>query len=240
MISRAKRVFHEEGPIQVIRKGVPFVYKNFVRPHIPKHERVVRFNGIDARTGDVCAVDRFVPWFEIPWYNSDDQTYEEPLIESLRSTVETGDTVVIIGGGWGVTATVAASLVGPSGNVIIYEGAADRINDIKGTLKLNSVTDRVTVRHAIVGEPVALTGDPGHAEHIAPSDLPECDVLEMDCEGSEVDILPKLKIYPATLIVETHRNESTVRDELDNLGYKIVKRGVEIPNEIFILTAQQR
>lgn len=240
MISRAKRVYREEGPTQVVRKGVPFVYEEFIRPRLPKLERTVRFNGIEARTGDVCLADRFVPWFDTPRYNSDDPAYEQPLIEALRSNLEVGDSVVIVGGGWGVTATVAASIVGKSGSVVVYEGAADRISDIKGTLERNGVSDRVTVHHAIVGEPVTLTGAPENADHVAPGDLPNCDVLEMDCEGSEVDILPNLDIRPETLIVETHRNKPTVEGHLERLGYEAVDCGVEIPDEIFILTARRR
>lgn len=240
VISRAKRVYREEGPVQVVRKGVPFVYEEFIRPHLPKLERTVRFNGIEAQTGDVCLADRFVPWFETPWYNSSDPAYEQPLIDALRSNLMAGDSVVIIGGGWGVTATVAASIVGESGSVVVYEGAADRISDIKGTLEYNGVSEQVTVHHAIVGEPVTLTGAPKNADHVGPDDLPDCDLLEMDCEGSEVDILPNLDIRPETLIVETHRNEPTVKDHLNSLGYELVNRGVELPGEIFVLTARRR
>jgi hypothetical protein len=240
VISRAKRVYREEGPVQVVRKGVPFVYDEFIRPHLPKRERTVCFNGIQAETGDVCPVDRFVPWFETPWYNTSDPAYEQPLIEALRSNLVAGDSVVIVGGGWGVTATVAASIVGESGSVVVYEGAADRIADIKGTLECNGVSKRVTVHHAIVGEPVTLTGAPENADHVAPNTLPDCDLLEMDCEGSEVDILPSLDIRPETLIVETHRNEPTVEDHLECLGYDVVDRGVELHDEIFVLTARRR
>lgn len=239
VISRAKRVYREEGPAQVVQKGVPFVYEEFVRPYLPKQERTVHFNGIEARTGDVCLADRVIPWFETPWYNSSDPTYEQPLIDSLRSNIMEGDSVVIIGGGWGVTATVAASIVGESGSVVVYEGAADRIADIKGTLEYNGVSERVTVHHAIVGEPVTLTGARKNANHIAPSNLPDCDLLEMDCEGSEVDILQNLDIRPEALIVETHRNEPTVKDHLNSLGYELVNRGVELPDEIFVLTARR-
>jgi hypothetical protein len=239
MISRAKRVFSEEGAIQVVRKGLPFIYEEFVRPRIPKRERTVQFNGINARTGDVCPIDHFIPWFETPWYNDDDPMYEQPLLETIKSTVEPGDTVIIVGGGWGVTATIAASIVGSNGEVIVYEGAAQRIADIEGTLRINNLRNRVTVQHAIVGEPVALTGVPGNAERIAPRNLPECDVLEMDCEGSETNILPGLNIRPQTLIVETHRNEEIVRDQLDQLGYEVIGRSAEIPKEVFILTTQQ-
>ena len=34
--------------------------------------------------------------------------------------------------------------------------------------------------------------------------LPPCDVLELDCEGAEVDILQKMIIQPRGILVETH------------------------------------
>jgi len=238
IVTRAKRVLREGGPAEVVRRGVPFVYEEFVRPWLPKDKRVVTFNGVQAQTGDVCAADRFVPWFEVPWYHSDVADYEEPLMTALRGTVSVGDDVVIVGGGWGVTAVVAAQLVGETGHVTVFEGSEQRVKDLYGTLDLNGVVDHVTVHHAIVGDPVALAGAPSGAERVSPGDLPECDVLEMDCEGSEVDVLSRLVSSPRAIVVETHRNEDEVRSELGQLGYRVVARDVEKPGEIFILTAE--
>lgn len=240
VLNRARRVYRENGPVEVLRRGIPFAYEEYLRPRLPKRERVVAFNGIPARTGDVCVADRVVPWFEVPEYNSDDPEYEQPLIEALESAVSAGDEVVIVGGGWGVTAVVAARATGASGSVLVFEGAADRISDMEGTLTLNEIRDRVTVRHAIVGEPMTLTGAPSGADHLRPDELPECDVLELDCEGAEVGILSRLAIKPRVVVVETHRNEQQVRGELDRLGYEVVDRDVEKPGEIFILTARRR
>lgn len=236
--TRTKRVLREDGPVEVLRRGVPFAYEEFVRARLPKHERVVRFNEVRTQAGDVCVADRFIPWFNVPWYHSDIADYEQPLINSLRETVSVGDEIVIVGGGWGVTAVVAARLVGEAGHVTVFEGSAQRVKDIHGTLSLNDLSGRVTVRHAIVGNVVALTGVPSGAEQVAPRSLPECDVLEMDCEGSEVDILSQLAIRPQTIVVETHRNEDKVRAELNRLRYKIISWGVEKPGEIFVLTAK--
>lgn len=186
----------------------------------------------------MCKFDKLAPFFDAPWYNSDVPDYEEPLIEALKSSVTKGDTVTIVGGGWGVTAVVAARLVGGSGEVIVFEGAADRISDIKGTLHLNGVTDRVSIRHAIVGDPIALSGNAGGAEHVEPSELPDSDVLELDCEGSETNIIPCLENLPEYLIVETHRNESTVKSQLDEIGYQITDRGIEKEEEIYIFTCE--
>lgn len=237
--SRARRVLYEEGGRVLLKKGFLLLYEDYLRPRLPKGEKTVNFNGISAKTGDVCIFDRIVPFFDPPWYNFDVPDYEQPLIEALTSSVSRGDTVVIVGGGWGVTAVVAARLVGDSGEVYVFEGAADRIPDIKGTLALNDVRDRVSIRHAIVGDPVALSGEAGDPDFVNPTELPQADVLEMDCEGSETGIIPNLENKPGYLIVETHRNESTVKEQLSEIGYQVINRGVEKEDEIFILTCRR-
>jgi len=71
--------------------------------------------------------------------------------------------------------------------------------------QLNDVDDVVTVEEAIVGDPTTLyQGMADDAEVIDPANLPACDVLEMDCEGSELGILEGMQIRPRVLIVELH------------------------------------
>ena len=119
----------------------------------------------------------------------------------------------------------------------MYEGAESRIANIQYTVRINDVDDRVTIRHAIVAEAIHLNGPPGHAQVVDPSEIGGCDILELDCEGAETEIIPELSSYPKTLIVETHRNESAVRDQLTAAGYEVTNRGVEKKGEIYVLTA---
>jgi hypothetical protein len=39
---------------------------------------------------------------------------------------------------------------------------------------------------------------------VHPKYLPECDYLELDCEGSEKSILEKMRINPKFIVVEVH------------------------------------
>jgi hypothetical protein len=39
---------------------------------------------------------------------------------------------------------------------------------------------------------------------LPPSELPPCNVLELDCEGAEVEILREMNIQPRVILVETH------------------------------------
>jgi hypothetical protein len=64
---------------------------------------------------------------------------------------------------------------------------------------------------------------PGNTMEI--SDLPECDVLELDCEGAEYKILSEMEIRPRDLFIEIHPNHRQINDKvpelLDELGYDI-------------------
>lgn len=173
--------------------------------------------------------------------------YEAALVDALRNEVQSGDDVVIIGGGIGVSSVVAARAAGPLGSVVTFEGAASQLNYLQETLILNGIRN-VSCRHAIVGIAKHLEGNPGGADTIAASNLPECDVLAMDCEGAEREILSELGIRPRTVIVETHGNLASVTSYVKKMGYKVSSKQVaeESPyerrclrNGIFVLTAKQ-
>ncbi|MFC6727225.1 FkbM family methyltransferase [Natronoarchaeum mannanilyticum] len=174
--------------------------------------------------------------------------YESGIANSLRTWVDEGDQVVIVGGGWGVTAAIAAEVVGPSGHVHVFEGSKQHTQYVKETAQLNNVKERISVTHAIVGTEVSLRGDSGEAQSLSPQELPECDILELDCEGSELEILHNMTIDPRIMIVESHGHLGTpsdrVRDTLENKEYQIVSEEVAdrglldecINNDVSVLT----
>ena len=49
------------------------------------------------------------------------------------------------------------------------------------------MSSRLTVKHAVVGEAIAVYGvrDQFSTLVVSPAELPECDILELDCEGAE-------------------------------------------------------
>jgi len=88
--------------------------------------------------------------------------------------------------------------------VTVFEGG-QIASEVRQVAELNEVDYVVTVEEAIVGDPTTLyQGIADDAEFIDPADLPACDVLEMDCEGSELGILEGMQIRPRVLIVELH------------------------------------
>ena len=164
---------------------------------------------------------------------------EEGLAAAHRKFTQPGDRVITIGGGKGVTAVIASTLVGIDGSVTVYEGGYESFKTIKHTIKLNRVEDICQVNHAIVGSDINVYGgDVSFAKKINPEDLADCDVLELDCEGSEYTILENLAIRPRIIIVEIHPERLTdypqdfILTQLKNLGYKVVYQsghdGVEL------------
>ena len=242
-LSKMSRIYQEEGLTQLVRRTVQFGFNQFVRPLLPK--RIVSYNGISVRASDIG--DKI-----IPWQTTDIPEYEEALVRGINQYVTHGDTVVIIGGGWGVSSVVAAENAGESGKVITFEGSEDAVKDVDDTIQLNGVADQVLVRHAVVARDISLRGSSGDAEVVAPMELPDCDVIVLDCEGAEVDILSEMSIRPNTIIVETHgifdAPTHKVRDILDENGYEISSEEIAegrnqaecIKNDIYVLAAHLR
>ena len=221
MLDKAAKIWREEGSITLARRGVQFGYDTYVRSFLPK--RVVRYNNIPVRASRVG--DSVVPWhiMDIPGY-------EDALIRGIRQYVENGDTVVIVGGGWGVSTVSAARQAGERGRVITYEGGAETVENVVDTVQLNSVDDRVSVRHAIVGQAVSLRDDGAGAKAVSPAEIPDCDVLVLDCEGAEMEILEEMEIRPRAIVVETHGmygvTKANVRGKLVSAGYEVVESTV--------------
>lgn len=221
--------------IQRIRRGcrkrgvkalVPYLYASFVRSRLPKSRTVVRYNGIESPV-PVCPLDRVVPFYDPPWYTSDVPNYEDAEIGAIRTHCRRGDEVVIVGGGFGVTAVVAGRLVGPEGRVVVYEASRRGLRRTAGTIAHNGVEDRVTLEHAVVGEAVDPKGSTDGAEVLAPRELPDADVYEIDCEGAELAVLEGMEATPDTVVVEAHAHlgapRADVEDALVEHGYEIAE-----------------
>ena len=212
---KAARILHEDGPITLVKRSFKYGYDTYIRTLLPK--RTVSYNGIPvwgSRLGDSI----------IPWQSRDIPGYESALVNGIQQYVETDDTIVVVGGGWGVSTISAVRECGENGQVITFEGGRQTIERVKETVQLNNDSDQVSIRHAIVGENISLRGDSEGAEEVSASELPECDVLVLDCEGAEIGILEEMEIRPRAVIVETHglfnSPERKVREKLVEAGYK--------------------
>lgn len=189
-------------------------YDRLVRPHLPR--KIGVYNGIPTKT---CRL------LDLHDYNPD---WESKFVDYYRETdfIREGDRVVIVGGGRGVTAVVAAKLVGSSGTVTVYEPSAALVKALRDTMRINGVNDRVTINHGLVGQIGDVWGALGGAEQIEPSSLPNCDVLELNCEGGEAYIVPAMEIRPRGIAVQTHQefgvDSESIHDHLRQYGYGII------------------
>lgn len=210
-IKKGKKLYNEHGLSGLIEAvAFKFLAKCY---HIPSRKIAV-FNGIAVRGASLYSKIDIFP------------EHEAELISAIRNYVKNSEKALVIGGGSGASTVVVAHQVGNTGNVVSYEGNKNSVARVKETINLNKVDDRVEVHHTIVEKPVYLLGDIGNPSTILAKDLPDCDVLVMDCEGAELPILQNIKIRPRLIIIETHPSLNSPKEKaiklLDKLGYDII------------------
>jgi hypothetical protein len=187
------------------------VYDSTIREYLPRKIKV--YNGVALNIGRMFDA------------NIVDPDYKQGTNGAIRSYCRHDDHVIVIGGGLGVSAVVAAH---NADSVTVYEGGIEIAERVRETTRLNKVEDTVIVSEAIVAEDHDVYGEAVTDKIVSPVDLEECDVLEMDCEGAEVPILEKIEIEPRVIIVESHpkfdASPEDVRSLLTEHGYEIVDR----------------
>lgn len=114
----------------------------------------------------------------------------------------------------------------PNGQVIAFEAFKHYSDIIKNVIELNDVEPSCEIRNVLVGSDVKIYAEGEHNKSIHPQELPECDVLEMDCEGAELGIIRNLNIRPQVIIMEVHpqryEHAPEAINELADIGYNIV------------------
>lgn len=228
LLTKATQIYRSEGVRPLLRRGRRYAFDRWIRPWIPK--RICVYNGVAVR-------DRLP--FDTPVVRPN---YEAEIIARLREYVIPGDTVVVVGGGRGASAVVAGRHATKSGSVIAYEGGKRRAHRLTETTRLNHVEKQVETQHVIVGSATNVWGAYDDATVVRPEELPECDILEMDCESAEVEILANLQVRPRTIIVETHGaadpTDNKVAHQLSERGYSVIDVGLENREYgCFVLTA---
>lgn len=221
----AIEILRTEGPMTLFLRSINFIYRRTFALLLPR--RPVQYNGIEVPSARLF--DGILPWRS----REGRPNYESGLISGMEERLHPGFDVVIVGGGWGVTAVKAAEKVGEDGTVTVYEGSAREVDRVRRTVETNGYSDIVDVHHATVGTALNLrgeSGESGEAAVVNPGKLPQCDVLELDCEGSEVEILKELTIRPDVILVETHglydASTDKVKSILSNISYSVVSNVV--------------
>lgn len=237
LLNRARNFAKSQGFVGLLYRIPSFLFKKSVRRIIPQR-------GYHYLNGVPWKEKKLTDSFTHPHWS--DPEYEKALISAVREQVQNGDFVGVIGGGRGISTAVAAKRTGTTGKVTVYEASSHRIDWINRTLELNDIEDTVQTIHAVVGPAGNVYEDLGSAPTVSPEELPDFDVLEMDCEGAELKILNELTQQPRVIIVEVHPPEvaeKDVRSILQELNYEIVDQGWENENSdnpLPVLTAEHR
>lgn len=242
-LSSANRIRKELGYKQLFIKS----YAALVRPYLPtigfkQRAKPLQYEGVTVDVAEKF-LDSIVP-LNHP-YNSN-SNIELGLRLGHTAITQSGDRVIIIGGGNGISATTAANQVGPEGKVTVYDGMTGEnhhrfgISHIEKGLELNGVLDRCETRHGLIGTKESTVEM--YNEHMSydvpvihPSELPDCDILEFDCNGMELTILRNLSIRPRGMIIEIEApfykelynrdvHPKEVLTEIERLGYTIIQR----------------
>jgi len=194
-VKSAYRILVERGIFGLYKSFINYVYKNKIRQYIPKGEKIVQ--------NEVVLPDKKRILDSYFLENSKDvPNREDGIVSAHKAYTWLGDSVVIVGGGNGITGVRAAKIVGQEGCVLVFEGAKENAKKIEDTFYINDINASFKINHAVVGETIDVWGDAKGADKIRPHQLPSCDVLELDCEGSEVEVLEKMNITPRVLIME--------------------------------------
>lgn len=145
--------------------------------------------------------------------------FEQPNVDILKEILGEEDTVCIVGGGFGLTARVSSD----RGKLVwVFEPSKHHLDTY-----VRQQGNNIIGIHSYVADPSNAYGSPEDAVKLSPSDLPPCDVLEIDCEGGEQRILKELKIKPSHILVETHPEYGTdneiIRQTLKMLDYQVIE-----------------
>jgi hypothetical protein len=237
-LRRAKEIRRRQGLRPLLRRGIWFIHRTTIRRILP---RTGYYTNAGLPVRERKLLDSIIPGITY----SDNPDHEYALISELREHVTPGDRVVVVGAGSGTTTVVAAAQAKESGKVIAFEGALSRVQEARETILLNDVDSRCEIRHEIVGPAIHLAhpnDEPSEANRCPPQGLPDCDVLELDCEGAEEEILQHMEITPRVIIVETHPALNSPPDRIKEIlrekGYNLINK--QNRKSVPVLTAVQQ
>lgn len=158
---------------------------------------------------------------------ADNPSYEGQFVEYIREYVEEGDSIVVIGGYFGASTIAAATQAGDSGGVTTFEATPEGADRVRKTARLNNVQQSVTVKAQSVGPIYNSKGRALGDGKIPPSELPNCDVLSIDCDGCELDVLDNIEVRPRTIIVEHHGQSSGDERDKERLDFEYQRENLE-------------
>jgi hypothetical protein len=154
--------------------------------------------------------------------------YELGILLSHDNIYREEDVILAVGLGNGVSLIHNCKKNRNTNSFIGIDGSLEQIEISKANAKLNGVeSSKFTLIEGYVGDPYNIYGKKNE-QSTKKIDINEFkfDVLELDCEGSEIEILSNLIVRPRHIIVEMHPmyRDIDIDDflqSMNNKGYKI-------------------
>lgn len=227
-----RKILRREGMIGLVKASIRLLLRNI---WIRSFRKIMPSTGYQTYN-DVRVRERRLGE-ELLGILRDRPEYESRYCSNIEQYVKRGEKVVVIGGRVGVSSVIAATCVGESGQVILFEASKQGVDRSKYTMQING-TKNIKIKQKIVGPDIDVTGDAEGTPRLDPRDLPECDTLAIDCDGCEVELLRQIKSNPKKIIVEHHGtvptedglsfqyNGEELINILDQKGYTIVEKDV--------------
>lgn len=218
-ISDSFETCKKNGLLDLLHQLVGDIYVKSIRKMLPTEKQTYDFKS--SSYVSVKKFDQYTPKKFKPYDNDKKRVYRH----FHQNITKNGDEVIIIGGGYGISAYYASQAVGKSGNVILYEASDSQVEILNKMLDDRGIGDICSITHGLVGKDFNVYGEDKNYQVISVGDLPNCDVLELDCEGAELKIIDDLEILPREIICEVHAqyidNPENVVEKIRGLGYAI-------------------
>jgi hypothetical protein len=223
-VEEAQNIIREDGPLIFAHRMLAKTYRTTLRRLMPE-VGYPELNGVVVPEygGGAPGKKLFDDLAPTRWYRDPrtyNPTYEGPEVDGVKKFVSGRDDVVVIGGGYGVTAVHAAN--NTSGRVTVVEADQERYQNLTRTFEANGVSNQIRSLFGYLGD-LHIDLDDSDIPMIAYQDIPEADVWDMDCEGAEVEILQNLPYKPSVILVETHDNHDEVTNLLESNGYELLE-----------------
>lgn len=140
------------------------------------------------------------------------------------------DIILAVGVGSGISLTHNCAKPRSNNSFIGIDGSQEQIEIAKANCKLNGVdSSKFELIEGYVGNPTHVYGEKNQ-QSLMMIDINKIkfDVLELDCEGSEIEILRDISVRPRHIIVEMHPmyryvNIEIFLEEMKSKGYKLMK-----------------
>lgn len=229
--------------LPILRKKFPIIYSRYIGKYFSNQTYPIY---ADVAVGKYYGKHDFISKQFYVFKNN--PVYEEKLLLGINNFLDKNESVTIVGGGFGVTATKISDITNRPLN--IYEPSIEQIEIIEKTFKLNGVdTAKITIHNCAVSNNRYSYDGNKNTPAIQPSHIIPCDFLELDCEGAELEILRNLAFRPKKILVETHGFRGSPTSEvikcLNEMGYSILELGIAEPrlwsdcvkNDIYVLYA---